>query len=166
MRAAAHDAAVLQALLSLAASLVRAARESGSADTCSQLLDALDTRALLHTLGSVIVANEEAAYATRLAAVKLLGELVGCVGDTWRYQGSSPGKLKAASRWLWPARGTTQPGSSWLWCACVQGVVGMPLQLRRSAPWCATSACPSTTHAWEAGGTRRCCAPAWLSCLA
>ena len=95
---AAHDAAVLQALLSLAASLVRAARESSSADTCSQLLDALDTKALLRTLSSAIVANEEAAYATRLAAVKLLGELVGCVGDTWRYQGSSPGKLESAAR--------------------------------------------------------------------
>ena len=94
---AAHDATVLQALLSLAAALVRAARESGSADTCSQLLDALGTKALLHTLSGVIVANEEAAYATRLAAVKLLGELVACVGDTWRYQGSSPGKLQSAS---------------------------------------------------------------------
>ena len=74
---------LLQATLRLLESLVNEVHSSNQADSCCNILQALNAPALMDVLCKRFVSSLDTAYGTRTAALGLLTSLFVCVRQTW-----------------------------------------------------------------------------------
>ncbi|KAK9824474.1 hypothetical protein WJX72_010621 [[Myrmecia] bisecta] len=75
---------LVQVIMLLLARILKEGLRSGDPQLCRRLLEVLDVPPLLQLLLPGFIANAEAAYGSRVAAVQLLTQIVACAGDTWR----------------------------------------------------------------------------------
>lgn len=94
-----HDVvfmSLLQATLGLLHCLVEEVQLFGQAEACCDILQALDAAALMQLLCKCFISNLDAAYGTRVAALRLLTSLFACVRQTWS---AEPSTMQKGSLW-------------------------------------------------------------------
>lgn len=78
------ESQLVRVILALMSRVASEARLLGDPDLCARLLTVLDAPRCLELLCGICIANEEAERGARLGAVRLVAQLAGCAGDTWR----------------------------------------------------------------------------------